>query len=122
MSVRNAFSLILGLAFVVLGTAFTVFPDLLDHTAVGFEQRGILHHVWHAVVWLGGYALLTGVFMRDPVVTAVGMGLCGVAVVWNLAAILSHAGADVLALDIALRVVVICAVLACLVDISREDR
>lgn len=39
---------------------FWVTPDALEHTAVAFETRGILHHVWHGVLTAASALILMG--------------------------------------------------------------
>lgn len=114
--------LALAVVFVVLGTAFTLAPEFLEHSPVGFEARGVVHHAWHYLVLMGGLSLLIGVLMRDRVFEAMGLVGCGATIVLNLAALLTTVStADVSGMDIASRVVVLSVIMARLSDM-REDR
>jgi hypothetical protein len=50
------------LAFALWLTAivFTIWPEALEHAPVSFEQRGIVHHVWHYALLLGTSVLMCG--------------------------------------------------------------
>jgi hypothetical protein len=48
------------LGVLVVAIVFTAFPDLLEHTAVGFETRGAVHHLWHHSLTAGAALNLAG--------------------------------------------------------------
>ncbi len=52
----------------LVAVIFGIAPDTLEHTAVSFEQRGIIHHVWHWVLLLGGAVLtLVGLLTQSRI-------------------------------------------------------
>lgn len=123
-STQRARSYCLGATFAVLGTLFTLFPEFLEHSPIGFEKRGIVHHGWHYLILLGGFSLVLGVWLRDRALEAFGLVACGFPVLLNLVAIFTATDdfRDTSGIDIALRLVVICAALARLVELRNEDR
>ena len=76
----------LAITFVLLGTIFTLFPETLEHSPVGFEKRGVVHHFWHGTLLIGALALLIGLVMRDRLFEAIGLIGVGLAVLLNLVA------------------------------------
>lgn len=56
----NPIQLPLVLALMVVSITFTFWPQALDHSPVGFEQRGVVHHVWHYTLLLGSSLTLAG--------------------------------------------------------------
>lgn len=114
----------LGAVFTVLGTVFTLSPEFLSHSPVGFESRGFVHHVFfHYMIWLGGAALVLGISSRDSVFEVLGLVGCLIPTTLNLAAILSAEDIEnTSGFDIALRVVVIAFVIARLNEIRSEGR
>lgn len=46
----------------LLAVVFTIWPAALEHAPVSFEQRGVVHHVWHFALLAGSSLLLTGLF------------------------------------------------------------
>lgn len=52
----NPFELTIAFLMLILTVVFTVWPELLEHSPIGFEKRGFWHHTWH-------YGLLFGSFM-----------------------------------------------------------
>lgn len=122
----------LGVAFVILGTVFTLFPSTLEHSPIGFERRGGVHHAWHYAILFGGLALLIGLMLRDRLFEVGGLVLCGSAVALNLAAAITagdesfRPGVNVAVsgFGIALRIVVLAWIVLWLIDIFRasEDR
>ncbi len=63
--VLGPFQLPLILALGVVSVVFTIWPDALQHSAISFETRGILHHVWHYSLLVGSVLTLTGMFWTD---------------------------------------------------------
>ena len=124
-------ALVLAVAFVILGTMFTLWPETLEHSPVGFEKRGGVHHAWHYAILIGGLALLIGLMIHDWAFEIAGLILCGCAVGLNLASTIT-AGDDhftaslnesVSGFGIALRAVVFTWIVLRLVDVlRREDR
>lgn len=41
---------------------FTIWPEALNHSPIGFERRGIIHHVWHYTLFVGSALALVGMF------------------------------------------------------------
>lgn len=121
MSARATLSL--GVIFTLLGTAFTVSPEFLEHSPVGFEQRGVIHHTFHYLILLGGFTLVTGVLFRDRLLETVGLWGCVLPVALNLTALLTAGDLrDESGVDIALRLVVIFALADRLLELRNEDR
>ncbi len=120
-------SLVLGLTFVVLGTLFTLSPELLSHSPIGFEKRGAVHHMWHYVVLIGGLAVAFGAGTRDRLFESVGLIGCGAAVFLNLAAAVTAGdqvtdGSDLSGFGVGMRIVVLFWIAERLIYIRREDR
>ena len=129
-ALRIWFPLTLGVVFTALGTLFTFSPELLEHSPVGFEARGVIHHIWHYTVLIGGMALVIGVWLRDDLIEALGLAACGLAVLLNTLSI-STADYDSIGtsfntgasgIDIALRVIILVGVIVRLVQLKSEDR
>lgn len=124
-------SLVLAIAFVILGTVFTLWPTTLEHSPVGFENRSGVHHAWHYAILIGGLALLIGLTIRDWVFEITGLVLCGAAVALNLVAFVtagdeqfaSAVNTSVPGFGVALRFVVLAWIVLRLIDVlRREDR
>jgi len=77
----------LGIAYTILGTLFTIFPDLLNHSPVAFENRGPIHHLWHYTILIGGFALAIGIYIRNVRVEVMGLWGVGLAVLLNFMAL-----------------------------------
>lgn len=124
-------AMVLATGFVILGTVFTLWPTTLEHSPVGFEKRGGVHHAWHYAILIGGLALGIGLALYDRLLEIAGLVLCGAAVLLNLAASLtagdeSFSGgvnASVSGFGITLRIVVFAWIVLRLIDVTRrEDR
>lgn len=123
-------ALVLAVAFVILGTVFTLWPETLAHSPVGFEKRGSVHHAWHYAILIGGLSLLAGLALHDRAFEIFGLVLCGAAVALNLAASITagdesfQAGvnASVSGFGITLRVVVLAWIVLRLIDIDALGR
>jgi len=121
--------LALGITFVTLGSVFTISPELLEHSPVGFEQRGAVHHIWHYMILIGGLSLLIGLLMPDRAFERIGLVGCGLPVLLNLAAAMladdesfnTSLSPSVSGIGIALRVVVLALIVVRLREM-REDR
>ncbi len=59
------FQLPLILALGVVSIVFTIWPDALQHTAISFETRGVLHHIWHYSLLFGSVLTVVGMFWTD---------------------------------------------------------
>ncbi len=64
--VLHPFQLPLMLVLGGVSIVFTIWPDLLQHTAISFETRGVLHHVWHYSLLVGSVLTLVGMFWTSP--------------------------------------------------------
>ncbi len=123
--------LILGFTFMVLGSLFTLSPELLSHSPVGFERRGVVHHIWHYVVLIGGLSIVIGVQTHDRPFEVAGLIGCGAAVLLNLAAsatagdgasLTGGVNPSISGFGVALRVIVLAWIVLRVVEIFREDR
>lgn len=56
----NPFQLPIVFAIAVTAVIFTIFPEVLEHSPVSFEQRGVVHHVWHYSLLLASVLTLIG--------------------------------------------------------------
>ena len=115
--------LVLAWTFALLGTAFTISPEFLEHSPIGFEQRGVVHHGFHYLILIGGFTLLIGIWSRDPLLEVLGLWGCGLPVALNLAALLTAENlANESGIDIALRVVLLALVIDRLLDLREAGR
>lgn len=101
------FQLSLALALAAVSVVFTIWPQVLDHSPVSFERRGIVHHVWHYMLLAGSLVTLGGMFSagrRRLRVELVGLCLLVGALGVNLVAVIAdpHAS-NVSGLGVALR-------------------
>lgn len=51
------------LGMFLVSVVFTIWPEALEHTPIGFEQRGLIHHIWHYSLLFGSTAALFGQFI-----------------------------------------------------------
>lgn len=93
VALLNPFELPIVVALVLVSITFTIWPDLLDHAPVSFEQRGIVHHFWH-------YGLLLG-----SLVTLAGM----MAGTWRLRLVLELAGTSLLVGALSMNIIAVTA-------------
>ena len=115
--------------FVVLGTVFTLSPEFLEHSPIGFEKRGAVHHVWHYMILIGGLTLLFGLLTEDRVLEALGLVGCGAPVLLNLVASLTAEDESLSGplsaasgIDIVVRLAVLGLIAARLAEMRWEDR
>ena len=80
----------IGVCFVILGSLYTAFPNLLVHSPVSFETRGSIHHLWHYTILVGGFALTIGVWQRHLMAEVVGLWACGLVILLNLVALFAE--------------------------------
>jgi hypothetical protein len=76
-------------AILIVAVVFTIWPDVLEHSPIAFETRGVIHHVWHYALMIGAAMTLIGefgAFRKALVVEMVGVSLLTSAVAMNLAA------------------------------------
>ncbi|MCA1571717.1 MAG: hypothetical protein LC798_15665 [Chloroflexi bacterium] len=99
----------------IIAIVFTVLPDVLEHSPVGFETRGIIHHVWHYALLLGAALNLIGRFAKGAValtLQGVGLALLLGCLLLNLSALVTaeiagSAAEPLSGLSVALRVALI---------------
>jgi membrane-associated HD superfamily phosphohydrolase len=88
------FQLSLVLALWIVSVIFTVWPQALEHSAISFEQRGIVHHVWHYTLLAASATTLVGMFSagrRRLQVELIGLCLLVGALGMNLTATVADA-------------------------------
>ncbi|MEJ7824924.1 MAG: hypothetical protein WKF48_05820 [Solirubrobacteraceae bacterium] len=71
---------------------FTLAPDTLEHTAVSFEQRGIVHHAWHYMLLVGSVLTLLGLLTQSRIAFRIeftGLMLLIIAFAVNLVAVVT---------------------------------
>jgi len=86
------FQLPLSLALLSVAVVFTVFPEMLEHSPVSFETRGIIHHLFHYALLVGSALMLAGLFATHRwhiKAELIGLVLVFSAIALNLVAILS---------------------------------
>lgn len=113
------FQLPVVLAIGLVSVVFTIWPEVLQHSPVGFETRGILHHVWHYSLLAGSVLALVGMFWTNQRlrlrIELAGLFVLMGAMTMNLIAIVAFisdggrvgAEAETSGLDLALRVGII---------------
>jgi hypothetical protein len=78
----------------LVSIVFTLWPDLLEHSPIMFETRGLIHHAWHYALMLGATLTLIGEFWasrRALAVELLGVSMLTSAVAMNLAAMVTAA-------------------------------
>lgn len=105
------FQLFLVVALVAVSVVFTIWPEVLEHSPVSFEKRGVVHHGWHYLLLAGSLITLAGMLsasVRRLRLELVGVCLLVGALGVNLVAVLDDPGAsNVSGLGVALRVAAI---------------
>ncbi len=89
----------------LVAVAFTLAPDTLEHTAVSFEQRGIVHHAWHYTLLSGAVLTLVGLLTQSRIAFRVefaGLMLLIIAFAVNLIAVMTS-GDEISGLALATR-------------------
>ncbi len=51
------------LATLVVSIVFTIAPETLNHSPISFENRGIIHHIWHYALLAGSLLATAGLFV-----------------------------------------------------------
>ena len=103
---------VIGVCFVILGTLYTIFPELLEHTPVSFETRGPIHHLWHYLLLLGGFGLVIGIWIRHLQTENWALWICGGVVMLNFVALIAedianNSTVELSGMDAAARIVVL---------------
>lgn len=92
VALLHPFQLPISLAMFGVAILFTAFPEALEHTPVSFETRGIIHHLFHYSLLIGGALSVIGLFLCGRLalpVEFVGLLLLAVALALNLTALVS---------------------------------
>ena len=97
----HGFELALALALTVVALVFTAFPEALSHVPVGFENRGIIHHVFHYALLTGALLSLIGLVGENARAEMMGLILLAGAISINLIALVT--GGDPEGIAIAFR-------------------
>lgn len=89
----NPFEFPIALTLFLVAVVFTLFPEVLEHTAISFEQRGVIHH-WgfHYPLLFGSAAMVAGLLMHPPpgfIMEFAGLVLVFLALMLNLTAMLA---------------------------------
>ena len=115
----HPFEFPLTVCLLIVAGVFLLFPDVLAHSPVSFEVRGVIHHVWHAVLFAGSLLTVIGVFRVGPrglVWELVGLTMLLGCLGMNLAALVSNevaassAGEQLSGIDAVLRVAAMSAI------------
>jgi hypothetical protein len=114
----HPFELPLAVCLLAIAVVFTAFPDVLEHSPINFEARGIVHHAWHYALLLGGALTVIGLFAIGPRCLGVelaGLTLLLMCIALNFTALIAGeidgSGRDALSgMDAALRVAAIVAI------------
>lgn len=96
------------ISMLIISVIFTVAPNALSHTAVAFETRGIVHHVWHYTLLIGSALALYGMMSarsRRLLCEMWGLALLFAAIAFNLTAVIADGvgGEGVVGLTVAFR-------------------
>lgn len=115
----NPFQLPLMVSLLCVSVVFTIWPEALVHTASSFEQRGIVHHIWHYALVYGSLTTLIGMLSASTrwrlKIELVGLIVMVGALGVNLVAYIDSLPIDQLSgIDVALRVA---AITGCLVRV-----
>lgn len=100
----------LALALWLTSIVFTIWPEVLEHAPVSFEQRGVVHHVWHYALLLGSSLMLVGLLSagtRRLQIELVGLVLVIGCLGVNLTAALASSATTIAGLGVGLRVAAI---------------
>lgn len=62
----NPLQLPVVVALLTVSVVFTIWPEVLEHSPVSFEQRGIIHHFWHYTLLTGAASTLFGMMSAGP--------------------------------------------------------
>lgn len=62
----NPLQLPLVVALFTVSVVFTIWPEVLEHSPVSFEQRGFVHHFWHYTLLVGSALTLAGMMSAGP--------------------------------------------------------
>jgi hypothetical protein len=89
----HPFEFPLTVCLLIVAGVFLVFPDALEHSPVSFEVRGVIHHVWHTMLFLGALLTVIGLFRlgaRGLVWELVGLTLLLACLAMNLTALIAN--------------------------------
>ena len=56
----NPYQLSVVLTLLAVSVVFTFWPETLEHSPLSFEERGVVHHVWHYTLLVGSLLTLVG--------------------------------------------------------------
>lgn len=122
----NPFESAVAIALFVVCVIFTAFPEALEHAPVGFEDRGIAHHVFHYTLLLGSFLILVGLLLKRGLADELeraGLILTAGALTVNLIGFLgSDQLEDLPGVGLALRVAVILGLILRAVALTRFPR
>lgn len=88
------FQLTIVVAILAVSVTFTFWPEALEHAPVSFEQRGVIHHVWHYALLAGSGGTLWGMLSASALrlkVELIGLCLLVGALAMNLATMVADA-------------------------------
>ncbi len=108
----HAPTFVIGVLLVLLGSLYTIFPELLAHSPVSFENRGPVHHLWHYLLLTGGFALAGGVWQRSLQLQVFGLWSSSLVILLNFVAsaadaISAGSTVELSGMDMALRIMVL---------------
>lgn len=81
----------------VVSILFTIWPESLEHAPVSFEERGVVHHVWHYSLLVGAVISVAGLVVqsrRRTLWEILGLVLLASAVALNLIAVIADGVTD----------------------------
>lgn len=50
----------------IVSIVFTIWPEALEHSPIAFEERGVVHHIWHYSLMAATLICLYGMMSRKP--------------------------------------------------------
>lgn len=93
----NPYQLPIVLCLFAVSVTFTFWPEVLEHTPLSFEARGIIHHLWHYALLVTSLLTLVGMFsarrwrLKAELIGVIGLiGVLGV----NLVAFVADASRE----------------------------
>ncbi len=88
----NPFETAIVFWLLVVSVMFTFWPQALEHSPISFEDRGVIHHVWHYTLLAGSISATFGLLSKSPWrawFEIFGLILLAAAVALNLIAVIS---------------------------------